>query len=386
MRLAGRRLTGTEIGQLRDALLDAYTLQRLDEMLRIQLGRRREQIALGDDLGAIVFRVITAAEDESWTAELLQGARASRPENAPLLAFAQQFGLGPGVDIVRPDESLPAGATPRQRLERQIRKSNSMLDVAGWRTRLGQMEPRVCRVEVASGGMVDFGTGFLLGPDVLITNYHVLEKVITGQAPPGDVALRFDYQMMADGTTLNPGKVYRLAGDWRLDDSPYSPLDLRNDPGGAEPPADFLDYSLVRVAGAPGSEPVSGGAGADPNAPPRGFIDVPRAVPGMASGAALFILQHPSGAPLKLALDTDAVIGANRSGTRLRYRTNTEPGSSGSPCFDANWQLVALHHSGDPNYSALHHPEYNEGIPFAAILALLDARQKRGLLGAAAEL
>ena len=48
--------------------------------------------------------------------------------------------------------------------------------------------------------------------------------------------------------------------------------------------------------------------------------------------------------PLKLAPDTEAVLSVNANGTRVRYANNTEPGSSGSPVFDINWNLVALHH------------------------------------------
>jgi V8-like Glu-specific endopeptidase len=38
------------------------------------------------------------------------------------------------------------------------------------------------------------GTGFLLGADVVMTNYHVIEAVIKGQLKPYDVVLRFDYK------------------------------------------------------------------------------------------------------------------------------------------------------------------------------------------------
>jgi hypothetical protein len=49
----------------------------------------------------------------------------------------------------------------------------------------------------------------------------------------------------------------------------------------------------------------------------------------------------------------------------IKYRTNTKGGSSGSPCFTDRWQLVALHHATENSPR----PTYNEGIPFAAILA-----------------
>jgi len=32
----------------------------------------------------------------------------------------------------------------------------------------------------------------------------------------------------------------------------------------------------------------------------------------------------------------------------LYYTTDTEPGSSGSPCFNDQWELIGLHHSGVP--------------------------------------
>jgi len=79
----------------------------------------------------------------------------------------------------------------------------------------------------------------------------------------------------------------------------------------------------------------------------------------------LMIAQHPDGSPMKFAFDTDSVIGLAGEGRRVRYKTNTEHGSSGSPCFDIDWTLVALHHMGDPNWKKV--PEYNQGIPIGLI-------------------
>jgi V8-like Glu-specific endopeptidase len=62
------------------------------------------------------------------------------------------------------------------------------------------------------------------------------------------------------------------------------------------------------------------------------------------------------------------------------YRTNTEPGSSGSPCVDVDWNVIALHHAGDPNYDLAHTPQGNQGVPFDAISNPLTARGFGGLL------
>jgi hypothetical protein len=114
-------------------------------------------------------------------------------------------------------------------------------------------------------------------------------------------------------------------------------------------------------------------------------VEVPLEAHDFTARPALFILQHPDGRPLELAIDTNAVtalVPAQGSATRVRYRTNTEPGSSGSPCFSADWTLIALHHSGDPKYEKFGaKPEYNEGIPIAAIRTLLTNRGLASQLG-----
>ena len=47
-----------------------------------------------------------------------------------------------------------------------------------------------------------------------------------------------------------------------------------------------------------------------------------------------------------MALKTESVIGFNANQTRLRHRTNTEPGSSGSPLFDQNRRIIGTLHGG----------------------------------------
>ncbi|MGH2614249.1 MAG: effector-associated domain EAD1-containing protein [Thermomicrobiales bacterium] len=357
---ATMRLTGQQFQQFTQALLDAFTYQRLTELVRFRLDDNLARMAMGDDLQEIVFKLIRTAEAEGWTDRLLLAARESNPGNPQLLAFSQQFGLAPATP-------------PRPELERLIKQTNSFLDIAQWRRRLGEIEAQVCRVEIDAPQRRGFGTGFLLGPDVVMTNYHVMQPVIEGQGAQAEhVTLRFDYKRLEDGTTLNPGKTYRLAAEWLIDKSPSSAVDLQPEPKSGAPAPDELDYALLRTAGAPGHDPV--GDRPDPESPPRKWVEAPAQPYAFVADTALSIVQHPQGGPLKLALDDDGVIGLNGNGTRVMYKTNTEPGSSGSPCFNSNWELVALHHSGDPNYSPGHQPAYNQGIPFAAILQLLQDR------------
>jgi hypothetical protein len=364
-----RRLRGEQYRQFHEAVLDAYDdADDLRQVLLFRLDKRLNRITnTNDSFDDVVFTVITKADTEGWSANLLAALRATRPENGLLLAFAQGFGL--------------ATQTPgRSELELLINEGDALLDVDAWRAALGAAEARVCRVERTDGaGTQPLGTGFLLGPGVVMTNYHVMEDVVNGDVAPGRIGLRFDYKVLADSGVINAGRVYRLAADWDIHHSPYSQFDIQVNPIGT-PGAEELDYALVRVDGRPGLDPVSAGQDADPKAPPRGWIPVPGDAHDWAARRALLILQHPAGGPLKLAMRMDASpdpLPDGNAPTRVRYTTRTEPGSSGSPCFDIDWNLVALHHSGDPKYAQFKaKPDWNEGIPITAIQRLLE---KQGL-------
>jgi hypothetical protein len=369
------RLSGDRYQLFHEAVLDAYDdVDDLERVLLFRLDKRLNRIAnTKDSFDDVVFKVITKADTEGWSANLLDALRATRPENSQLLAFAQQFGL--------------ATQTPgRSQLELLINEGDTLLDVDTWRAGLGTAEARVCLIEYVQGaGTRALGTGFLVGPDVVMTNYHVMENVIDGKLAPDRIRLRFDYKVLAGSVVINEGRIHRLAAKWDIDYSPYSQLDLQVNPAGTAS-AEELDYTLVRVDGKPGLEPVSAAGNDDPKSPRRGWIPATADIHDWKTRRALLILQHPEGHPLKLAMRMDASptpVPDDGAPTRVRYTTRTEPGSSGSPCFDIDWNLVALHHSGDPKYEKLKaKPDWNEGIPLTAIMRRLE---KRGLTAQLAE-
>lgn len=360
------KLTPAQSLQLRDILLGAYSRNSLEQMLWYRLGRKLDHIVAEAGLGDVVFALIKVAEENDWTVDLVAAARESRPRNAALMAFSQQFGLAP--------EGLPEFSSPRSGvaelpvnagLETMVRMSNRFLNVQLWLDRLGEITGQVCRVDIKGEGM---GTGFLVGPDLVMTNYHVVEQAITGEngIAPSDVSLRFDFKMLSDGRTINSGSVFALAaGDWLMDSSPPNPSERPGAAGGELPKPDQLDYALLRTAARPGETAVGKTDLPLAGERPRGWLRVKRQHD-FAPGTPLFIVQHPLTAPLRLALETDAVIGLNENKTRVTYRTNTVFGSSGSPVFDQNWDLVALHHGFEANQ--------NRGVPFGAIAKLFDER------------
>jgi hypothetical protein len=66
-----------------------------------------------------------------------------------------------------------------------------------------------------------------------------------------------------------------------------------------------------------------------------------------------FIIGHPSGTDqVMLSVSDNMLLDADE--TRVHYRTPTERGSSGSPVFDHEWNLIALHHAGLEDMPRLH--------------------------------
>jgi len=64
------------------------------------------------------------------------------------------------------------------------------------------------------------------------------------------------------------------------------------------------------------------------------------------NGEFVTIVQHPNGQPKQIALRENQIIDVLEN--FLHYHTDTAPGSSGSPLFNDQWEVVGLHHSGVP--------------------------------------
>ena len=227
---------------------------------------------------------------------------------------------------------------------------------------LAVLAAQVCYVRVGAGG----GTGFLVDKDLVLTNQHVIAPLTDGRASAKDVRCRFDYHQPADGsalTLLSPTDV-ALAEEWLVDSRPPSDKDWDPSLGDATP--EEADYALVRLAEALGSAPVGGPTG-DDQAKPRGWIKPAQPAPVLEKGNQLFMLQHPDGEPLQLAIGEVELF--NQRGTRVRHSANSKDGSSGSPCFDSDLRLVALHHAHDPAYP----PAWNQAIPLALLTSALEA-------------
>lgn len=171
----------------------------------------------------------------------------------------------------------------------------------------------ICRIRIGSGA----GTGVLVGPRLLMTNNHVLrsaDDALTAEA-------QFDYQENGSGDLL-PVQAFRL------------------DPASFFVTDKTLDFTIVAVAEVSAKgQPISR----------YPWIKLIPTLGKAEKGDPLNIIQHPRGGLKQIALRNNDVIDIPAGKPDfLYYTTDTEPGSSGSPCFNDQWELIALHHSGVP--------------------------------------
>jgi endonuclease G, mitochondrial len=206
----------------------------------------------------------------------------------------------------------------------------------------------VAFVEAISPNSVTVGTGFLISPRLFITNQHVL-----GDAAAASTAnLTFDREYDERG---RPVKVTVFA----VDGSKFALFS----------PEEDLDYALVAVG-----ERINGEATLEE----LGYCALSDRPDKHRLGMAVNVIQHPGGMPKMVAVRNN--ILHDRTDNALLYETDTQTGSSGAPVFNDDWDVVALHHYGEP-FRALKDEtgrtipiSMNEGIRISAIFKDLKTR------------
>jgi hypothetical protein len=335
-----------EIAALHEALLFAYPKrQDFARFLFFSLGESYDQVAPGEGYANDLLAVLLLARGAGWLQRLVQKALQDKPASPKLLVLKRSLALAPVAE---------AHAVARN-LEDIVKGGSQFPDLIPWIEKLGQLGARTCRIEYPLNSAV--GSGWLVGPDLVLTNWHVIEQALPGGArQAADYVCRFDYAVTAHG--VQDGVAARLAGDWCMDASPPSPAELGNGTGAAT--VDTLDHALIRL-----DRPV--GDGPSPLAGRRGWIELSgsESVPG--DEAIVMVLQYPDGLPLKLAIGE--VSGGATDVPRFFHTANTKGGSSGALVVDAGLAPVGLHHAGDLAYHRGHlgSPERNQAVPIGRI-------------------
>jgi hypothetical protein len=125
-------------------------------------------------------------------------------------------------------------------------------------------------------------------------------------------------------------------------------------------PPNELDVSILRLQRRP---------------PGLSGLAFQRRLPTLGADTRVYVVGHPQGGGLSYSLQDNLLLDLEVP--RLHYRAPTEPGSSGSPVFDDQWRLLAIHHAGGLARHRLNGGEgtyaANEGISILSITRALDA-------------
>jgi lysozyme family protein len=216
----------------------------------------------------------------------------------------------------------------RQQSDPEKAQLEAVLGVEGpqtfqwWKTGL-QRASSVAAVRRRLGGRV--GTGFLvragdLGLEppeevLFLTNFHVINA--NGASPgirPQDAEIRFE--------------VADTAPTYSVKEIVWSS------------PSDLCDASVLRL-----SEPVTAVE----------VLSVAEELPPLDSHPRVYVIGYPGGRDLSFSFEDNELL--DHEGPpgghppipgvcRVHYRAPTEGGSSGSPVFNDQWEVIALHHKG----------------------------------------
>ncbi len=321
-------LTLPELAPLRIELSRLYRSQSDCERVLDSAGLDHSRITLSGSSANAWHQIIVEANNQNRLVDVVAVAAAEYPSNEIIARVAAELAL----EIRQRTDAKPItwrGSNNTDSAEKILGAVSSLVPVAnllrGW-----QVQASVARVKVPEG----FGSGFLTESNLFVTNNHVIRSSTEASA----AAIEFNYQLDENG---NVQQVVQF---------------------GLDPENGFLtsadqDWTAVRVQGNANEQ-----FGAIP------FSDKPVEV-----GDRVNIVQHPLGGLKQIALFHNLVEYVDD--TVVQYLTDTQEGSSGSPVFDQNWELVALHHWGGllPEPTTGRKYYRNEGIRTDIILEQIAA-------------
>lgn len=198
------------------------------------------------------------------------------------------------------------------------------------------------------------GTGWMIGPRLLITNHHVInarDRVFVQESDASEADFRVQAETM------------RVLYDYHEVDKP-SRTQVTG-PGALIASDKKLDFAILRLP-----------ADAEERPPLRLRSHPILKSLTQALGTRVNVIQHPNGDPMRVGFRDNFVTIGDKS--LLAYLTDTSSGSSGSPVCDDGWTVAALH-AGSQSVSDKNIvirgkkvKKENFGTPMSAILAKLQ--------------
>lgn len=290
--------------------IDVEQLKRSEE--------RAESIEIEKAESVLIDSLRRAEEEVSAGANLVRPSEILRSSRSDLLKepFAESA-MKANIDgemlgrIIVGDRSK----IDERELERRLDGDDSVGELFLLRALLAAKP--ICRISVRNEAEheISCATGFLIAPELLLTNWHVFKS------PDWAVksVAEFDYTLDVSG---EPAPSFRF----RLEPHRFFVSDNE------------LDYALVAV------NPLSFDGTTELSR--FGYHRLIPAPGKINEREWITIIQHPGGSRRKYAIRDNLVIHRKDEDDFMWYKSDTAQGSSGSPAFNDSFQIVALHHLG----------------------------------------
>lgn len=200
--------------------------------------------------------------------------------------------------------------------ERRIGATLDFVDLPPDEQALKAGRPVVRLVALGAAGFVPegFATGFLVAPDLIVTNHHVFRDRDEARG----AGAQFLYERTSAG--LRQGLIFELDPDrFFVNDRALDFAFVAVKPRGLDGAA-LSDFKYLPLIGTKGK---------------------------ILKGDPVNIIQHPEGGHKQYATVNNQLLDLRDDGFLL-YETDTLEGSSGSPVFNQHWETIGLHHCGVP--------------------------------------
>jgi V8-like Glu-specific endopeptidase len=218
-----------------------------------------------------------------------------------------------------------------------------------------KVQRTICAIGLGRGINKLRGTGFLIGSNLVITNYHVIEPYITPVVNNGvenfvasesgeEIHCFFDYMVAPKPRfPVDPTRPHHSTHIRAIKDGWLRAARRKLRKEGIHPNDEAVvnqfDYAVIELEREMGRAPARASGGVL-----RGWLTLPRDIDYLGGeNKRIVVAQHPEGA--QQLYDIGPYQRLDASQTRVWYRVNTARGASGGAAVDKACQLYALHNA-----------------------------------------
>lgn len=215
-----------------------------------------------------------------------------------------------------------------------LQPENGMPLVAESRVGLAHASSRVCLISIRGDDGNTWGSGFLVGPQTVLTAYHVIKPLLhapdyTEPIPNSAKNITITFGYLKKGL----GQEEQVAENWLVAYSQQHETESKGEmpfalTDGLDEFKNRLDFAAIRLARPVGRE--------------RGYYNIAESrLP--RDNETVVVIQHPSSNPMRHADGTAGKLWPATIKTRLPHNANTIPGSSGGIVLDEAYRPLGLH-------------------------------------------